>query len=86
MAYNAVEMADWQISEAAEKNMPTPDEWRDKLGLEKDEILPMGRLAKLDFLKIINRLQMTNPMASTSRLPQLHPHPWAKAKAPRHAA
>ncbi|MCD6294154.1 MAG: formate--tetrahydrofolate ligase [Deltaproteobacteria bacterium] len=55
MAYNAVEMADWQISESAEKNMPTPDEWREKLGLEKDEILPMGRLAKLDFLKIINR-------------------------------
>ena len=57
MAYNAVEMADWQISEAAEKNMPTPNEWQEKLGLEKDEILPMGRLAKLDFLKIINRLQ-----------------------------
>ena len=57
MAYNAVEMADWQISEAAEKNMPTPEEWRDKLGLEKDEMLPMGRLAKLDFLKIINRLK-----------------------------
>jgi formyltetrahydrofolate synthetase len=57
MAYNAVEMADWQISEAAEKNMPTPDEWREKLGLEKDEVLPMGRLAKLDFLKIINRLK-----------------------------
>jgi len=28
MAYNAVEMADWQISEAAEENMPTPEEWR----------------------------------------------------------
>ena len=57
MAYNAVEMKDWQISEEAEKNMPTPDDWREKLGLEKDEMLPMGRLAKLDFLKIINRLQ-----------------------------
>jgi formate--tetrahydrofolate ligase len=57
MPYDAVKMADWQISEAAEKNMPAPEEWRDKLGLEKDEILPMGRLAKLDFLKIINRLQ-----------------------------
>ena len=56
MAYNAVEMADWQISDAAEKNMPMPDEWREKLGLEKEEMLPMGRLAKLDFLKIINRL------------------------------
>jgi formyltetrahydrofolate synthetase len=57
MAYNAVEMADWQISEEAEKNMPTPEEWRDKLGLTKDEILPMGRLSKLDFLKIIDRLK-----------------------------
>ncbi|HCX89638.1 MAG: formate--tetrahydrofolate ligase [Deltaproteobacteria bacterium CG12_big_fil_rev_8_21_14_0_65_43_10] len=57
MAYDAAKMADWQISEAAEKNMPTPDEWRERLGLEKDEMLPMGRLAKLDFLKIINRLK-----------------------------
>jgi formate--tetrahydrofolate ligase len=57
MAYNAVEMADWQISEAAEKNMPTPEEWTEKLGLRKEEVLPMGRLAKLDFLKIIDRLQ-----------------------------
>ena len=55
MAYNAVEMADWQISEAAEKNMPTPEEWTDRLGLKKDEVLPMGRLAKLDFLKIIDQ-------------------------------
>ncbi len=57
MAYDAVKMADWQISEEAEKNMPLQDEWREKLGLEKDEILPMGRLAKLDFLKIIERLK-----------------------------
>jgi formate--tetrahydrofolate ligase len=57
MAYNAVEMKDWQISEAAETHMKTPEQWRDELGLQKDEMLPMGRLAKLDFLKIINRLQ-----------------------------
>jgi formate--tetrahydrofolate ligase len=57
MAYNAVEMADWQISEAAEENMPTPDEWSEKLGLEKGEMLPIGRLGKLDFLKIIDRLK-----------------------------
>ncbi|MGW8321935.1 MAG: formate--tetrahydrofolate ligase, partial [Thermodesulfobacteriota bacterium] len=57
MAYDAVKMQDWQISEEAEKNMPTPEEWREKLGLEKEEMLPMGRLAKLDFLKIIERLK-----------------------------
>ncbi|HVO83831.1 MAG TPA: formate--tetrahydrofolate ligase [Syntrophobacteria bacterium] len=57
MPYDAVKMKDWQISEEAEKNMPAPEEWRDKLGLKKDEILPMGRLCKLDFLKIIERLK-----------------------------
>lgn len=57
MPYDATKMADWQISEAAEKKMPTPEQWRDKLGLQKEEVLPMGRLAKLDFLKIINRLK-----------------------------
>jgi methylenetetrahydrofolate dehydrogenase (NADP+) / methenyltetrahydrofolate cyclohydrolase / formyltetrahydrofolate synthetase len=57
MPYDAVKMKDWEISEAAEKNMPTPEEWREKLGLKKDEILPMGRLCKLDFLKIIERLK-----------------------------
>ncbi|HEY55346.1 MAG TPA: formate--tetrahydrofolate ligase [Dehalococcoidia bacterium] len=57
MAYDAVKMKDWQISEAAEANMPTPDEWREKLKLEKDEIIPFGRLCRLDFMKIINRLK-----------------------------
>ncbi len=57
MPYDAVKMADWQISEAAEKNMPTPEEWAEKLSLAPGELLPMGRLAKLDFLKIIERLK-----------------------------
>jgi formate--tetrahydrofolate ligase len=57
MAYDATKMKDWQISEAAEKNMPTTEQWGEKLSLHKDEIIPMGRLAKLDFLKIIDRLK-----------------------------
>jgi methylenetetrahydrofolate dehydrogenase (NADP+)/methenyltetrahydrofolate cyclohydrolase/formyltetrahydrofolate synthetase len=57
VAYDAVKMKDWQISEASEENMPTPDEWREKLGLQKDEIIPYGRLCRLDFLKIIDRLK-----------------------------
>ncbi len=57
MAYDAVKMKDWQISEAAEENMPTPDEWRERLNLEKDEIIPYGRLCRLDFMKIIERLK-----------------------------
>src|SRR3989304_7708024 len=57
MSYDVSKMADWQIADAAEEKMPTPDEWRKKLGLEKDEVLAYGKVAKLDFLKIIDRLK-----------------------------
>jgi len=57
VAYDAVKMKDWQIAEAAEANMPAPDEWRQRLKLEKDEIIPFGRICRLDFLKIIERLK-----------------------------
>ena len=57
MSYDATKMPDWQIAEAAEKQMPTPEEWRDKLGLKKDELMPYGRISKLDFMKIIERLK-----------------------------
>jgi formate--tetrahydrofolate ligase len=50
-------MKDWEIAEAAEANMPTPDDWRKTLALQKDEIIPMGRLCKLDFMRIIERLK-----------------------------
>ena len=36
MPYDAVNMADWQISEAAEVKMPTVNEWQERLGLEKE--------------------------------------------------
>jgi len=57
VAYDATKMKDWQIAEAAEANMPTPDEWRERLNLQKDEIIPYGRICKLDFMKIIERLK-----------------------------
>ncbi len=57
MPYDATKMKDFEISEAAEVNMPTPGEWQEKLGLQKDEIIPYGRICKLDFMKIIERLK-----------------------------
>ncbi len=57
MPYDPTKMADWQIAAEAEKGMPTPEEWRDKLGLEKDEVIPYGRICKLDFRKIYQRLK-----------------------------
>jgi len=56
MPYDAVKMADWQISEAAEENMKSIWDFQEELGLEKDEVIPFGRIGKLDFMKIINRL------------------------------
>ena len=57
MPYDATQMQDWQISEAAEKKLPSPRDWQEKLGLQSDEVIPMGRLCKLDSLKIIERLK-----------------------------
>lgn len=57
MAYDPTKMKDWQIGEAAEEGMPLPEEWRSRLGLNKDEVIPYGRICKLDFLKIIERLK-----------------------------
>ncbi|WP_373499317.1 formate--tetrahydrofolate ligase [Desulfococcus sp.] len=79
MAYNAVEMADWQISEEAEKNMPLPEAWIDKLGLEKSELLAMGRLAKLDFLKIIERLK-SRPDGKYIEVTAITPTPLGEGK------
>ncbi|MFZ0961439.1 MAG: formate--tetrahydrofolate ligase [Terriglobia bacterium] len=56
MAYDATQMRDWQISAEAEPHMPCPREWQERLGLQQDEVIPMGRLAKLDFHKIMQRL------------------------------
>jgi formyltetrahydrofolate synthetase len=50
-------LPDWQVADIAEETMPTVDEWQDKLGLKKEEIIPLGRLCRLDFMKIINRLK-----------------------------
>lgn len=57
MAWDPTRLKDWQIAEEAEKNMPTPEEWIDRLGLEKDELIPYGRTPKLDFIKMMKRLE-----------------------------
>jgi len=79
MPYDATKLADWQISEEAEKNMPTPEAWREKLGLQKDEMLPMGRLSKIDFLKVIKRLK-NNPDGKYIEVTAITPTPLGEGK------
>ncbi|TEB14463.1 Formate--tetrahydrofolate ligase [Pelotomaculum sp. FP] len=57
MPFDATQLKDFQIAELAEKNMPTAAVWQERLGLEKDEIIPYGRICKLDFMKIMERLK-----------------------------
>ncbi len=48
---------DWQIAQEAEKSLPSVDEFREKMGLLEEEIIPYGRTPKLDFIRIMNRLK-----------------------------
>ena len=48
---------DWQIAEEAEKTLPSVEEFRKRMGLLEEEIIPYGRTPKLDFIKIMNRLK-----------------------------
>jgi formate--tetrahydrofolate ligase len=51
-------MADWQIAEAAERNMKTVHQLGEELGLEPMELLPYGHyVAKLDYMRILERLK-----------------------------
>lgn len=56
MPYDPTRMKDFEIAEAAVRNMPSPADWQERLGLVKDEVIPYGRICKLDSMKIIKRL------------------------------
>jgi len=79
MAWDISKYKQWQISELAEVNMPTPDEWREKLNLQKDEVMPYGRIAKLDFIKIMNRLQ-SRPDGKYIEVTAITPTPLGEGK------
>jgi methylenetetrahydrofolate dehydrogenase (NADP+)/methenyltetrahydrofolate cyclohydrolase/formyltetrahydrofolate synthetase len=79
MAYDATKLKDWQIAEAAEENMPTYEDWQERLGLQKDEIIPYGRLCRLDFLKIIERLK-SKPDGKYIEVTAITPTPLGEGK------
>jgi len=57
MPYDPLTMSDWQIAEEAEKDMPQPGDWPARLDLLKEEIIPYGKVARLDYAKIMRRLE-----------------------------
>ena len=51
-------LADWQIAEEVEKDMKSVFELSEEMGLEKEELIPMGHtLAKIDFMSVLERLK-----------------------------
>lgn len=47
---------DWQVAEAAEQTMKPFRQVADELGLQEDELIPMGKwLGKVDFMKVLAR-------------------------------
>uniref|UniRef100_UPI00356A2C0E formate--tetrahydrofolate ligase n=1 Tax=Pontiella sp. TaxID=2837462 RepID=UPI00356A2C0E len=62
MNLDPTKMADWQIAEAAEKNIKPIAEIGAKLGLQNGELVPMGRnVAKIDYTKTWNRVKDLKP-------------------------
>jgi len=57
MPYDPTRLTDWQISDAAEEKMKSIWELQETLGLEKDEVLPYGRIGRLNYMKIRERLE-----------------------------
>jgi len=57
MAYDATVMSDWQICEAAESQMKSLDRLAGEMGLVGDEAIPYGRIGRVNFSKIMERLR-----------------------------
>jgi len=58
MKLDATKMKDWEIAEAAEENMKPFAALAKEVGLEEDELIPMGkRLGKVDFMRAMERLE-----------------------------
>jgi len=72
-------LADWQVAEIAEENMPTVEQAQEMLGLKKEEIIPMGKLCRLDFMKIMERLK-SKPDGKYIEVTAITPTPLGEGK------
>jgi len=58
MKLDPTKMADWQVAEAAAQQMKDIDTVAADLGLQGDELIPMGKyLGKVDYRKVLERLK-----------------------------
>ena len=70
---------DWQIAEEAEKTLPSVDFFREKLGLLPEEIIPYGKTPKIDFIKVMKRLE-NKPDGKFIEVTAVTPTPFGEGK------
>jgi len=74
-------LADWQIAEASEKNMKTPQQLGAELGLLEEELIPMGRsLARVDYRRVLDRLGEDSGNAKYIDVTAITPTPLGEGK------
>ena len=81
MKLDPTKMQDWQIAEAAEKNMKSVSQLASELGLKADELLPYGNhLAKVDYAKVLARLGDSDKSAKYIDVTAITPTPLGEGK------
>jgi formate--tetrahydrofolate ligase len=80
MKLDPTKMKDWQIAEAAERNMKPVSKLAAEMGLQESELIPMGRqLAKVDYQMAYSRLKK-GPQAKYIDVTAITPTPLGEGK------
>ncbi|MEW6586385.1 MAG: formate--tetrahydrofolate ligase, partial [Nitrospirota bacterium] len=80
MPLDPTKHADWEIAEAAEKNMKTSRQLAEELGITNDELLPHGHyIAKVNYAQVLDRLK-DNPDGKFIEVTAITPTPLGEGK------
>ena len=80
MKLDPTKLTHWQIAEAAEEKMKSIRQLADELGLQEDELLPVGLyLGKVDYMKVLSRLKNV-PNAKYIDVTAITPTPLGEGK------
>jgi formate--tetrahydrofolate ligase len=80
MKLDPTKMKNWEIAEAAEKNIKPIFQLAEEIGLQKDELLPAGHtLGKVHFAKVLDRLKDV-PTAKYIDVTAITPTPFGEGK------
>lgn len=80
MLLDPTKHADWEIAEAAEKNMKTSRQLAEELGIQDDELLPYGHyIAKVDYARVLERLK-DKPDGKFIEVTAINPTPLGEGK------